>query len=132
MGVVGPGAGPRAGAGPGAHDRQAAAMDAFQARVAIEAVQQGACVQQLAEMLQVSENQAAELMHVVQEGVLLLALLHKPCCCVMSCAKLGQWVCGMCLPYSACCIRLLCKPCGQLCQCDYCNTACVMAQRHDT
>lgn len=77
MGVVGPGAG--AGAGPGAHDRQAAALDAFQARVApqlIEAVQQGASVQQLAEMLQIPENQAAEVMQVVQEGVSVLALLH--------------------------------------------------------
>ena len=79
MGVVGPGAGPRAGAGPGAHARQAAALDAFQARVApqlIEAVQQGASVQQLAEVLQIPENQAAELMQGVQEGVLVLALLH--------------------------------------------------------
>ena len=57
MGVVGPGPGPRAGAGPAAHDRQAAALDAVQAHVAtqlIQAVQQGASVQQLAEMLQVS------------------------------------------------------------------------------
>ena len=76
MGNMGPGA----GAGP--DDVQAMAMDALQARIApqlIEAVQRGIGVQELADMFQVPENQAAELMQVVRQGVLMhLLQCNKP------------------------------------------------------
>ena len=73
MGGVGPGA----GAGP--IDAQAMANDALQPLFApqlIEAVQRGISVQELADMFQVPENQAAELMQVVREGVLMFALVQ--------------------------------------------------------
>ena len=68
------------GHGAGADDVQAMAMDALQARIApqlIEAVQRGLSVQELADMFQVPENQAAELMQVVRAGVPMLTLFSR-------------------------------------------------------
>ena len=94
------------GMGHGADDVQAMAMDALQARIApqlIEAVQRGISVQELANMLQVPENQAADLMQAVREGVLTLIAFLRLCkafCFMIShlkcCSNCTAYVCMGC------------------------------------
>lgn len=101
------------GHGAGADNVQAMAMNApIEARIApqlIDAVQRGMNVQELADVLGVPENQAAELMQGMREGVLregvstLIAFFcpYKTFCSVMSHPKVMQQVCCIGLQYFA-------------------------------